>query len=463
MSVSRIFKNALAAIETFVSNMPVCERDDLLASAGVDLAQGTLRVARKSLFVGLLARHSLRLYPTSVVVLIATGDKALLNSAEEDGVPLCHWAAAQEDDAMLRGLLQAGMRVDSQPTPVIVGASNANAAVVRILLAAGAAADDYQHDVACVAARHPDERVIQALIDAGIDLALCRTSVLAEAAGNRNLLVLRAVLATGIAIAPKDDWALGAASGHPSEQAVEMLLAAGAPITRGAVYWACHNENERVLNVLLRAGAPFDGADPNSVNTTFCHAAAKNRNARVVMSLIAAGADLFAADLHKRVPFHTALLAQNVDVVRAFLALGVDFPLRDRHNTQFQMCAQGTAVGDSLECAYLLLATGYTMTENDLKHLWEPHRPQWEIAVRDEARIAAAKASIKKQRVDFIRWRAMEVCVGLQSMQINALQLCEILERACAPFGRLVPFHTLWNIATTVRHFRQRQTREEDE
>ncbi len=461
MSVSRIFKNALAAIETFVSNMPASERDELLAKAGIDLAQGTLRVARKSLYIGLHTRHSLRFNPTSVIVLIATGDKVLLNSAEDDGLPLCDWAAAQEDDAVLRGLLQAGMRVDREPTPVIVGASNPNVGVLRALLAAGAAVDDEQHDVACVAARNPDERVIQTLIDAGIDLALCRTSVLSVAAGNRNLLVLRAVLATGIAVTPKDDWAVAAASGHPSEQAVEMLLAAGAPIAQDAVHRACRNENERVLDALLRAGAPFDFKD--YVDDTSCHTAAKNRNARVVISLIAAGADLFAVDWHKRVPLHVALLSQNVDVVRAFLALDLDFPQRDSYDTLFQMCTKGAAAGDSLECVYLLLATGYKMTENDLKHVWQPHRPEWEIAVRDEARIAAAKASITKQRVDCLRWRAMEICVGLQSMQINALQLCEILQRACAPFGRLVPFHTLWNIATTVRHFRQRQMRDEDE
>lgn len=457
MSVARICKAALAAIETFVSNMPANERDDLLADAGIDLAQGTLRVARKSVFVSLLARHSFRFRPTSVLVLIAIGDKALLNSAEEGSVPLSHWAAAQEDDAVVRALLQAGMRVDDKATPVVVAAANPNAAIVQALLAAGAAVDDDEHTVAGRAALNPNERVIQALVDSGIDFAL--SPCVAAAASNRNLLVLRAILASG-ADATKESWALVMAAMHPNEHAVELLLAAGAPITPQAVARAGGNANERVIEALIRAGAPCDVAD--AAGNTPCHFAAKNRNARVVTSLIAAGVDVNAVNMHLRAPVHEALLSHNVDAVRVFLAAGVDVPRRDRFKSAFQMCTHGEAVGDGVECAHLLLAGGYLLGDDDLNRVWHAFRPQWEVAVRDEARIAAAQASIKRQRVDLFRWRAAEICVGLQSLRINALQLCEILDHSCAPFARL-PFHTLWNLATTVKHFRRPATSDEDD
>ncbi len=458
MSVARIFKTALAAIETFVSNMPTRERDDLLADAGIDLAQGTLRVARKGLYFGLHKRHAFRFNPTFVLVLIAIGDKALLNSAEEGSLPLCHWAAAQEDDAVLRALLQAGMRVDGKATPVVAAASNPNDAVIRALLAAGAVVDDDLHETAYHAANNPNERVIQALIEGGIDLALCGKPLLSVAAGNRNLLVLRAILASGID-ATKDPWAVASAAGNPSELAVELLLAVGAMITREAVARASGNTNERVIKALIHAGAPCDAAD--TTGDTPCHIAAQNRNSRVLISLLAAGVDVNAVNLHLRTPVHEALLAHNVDAVRVFLAAGVDLP-RDRYESAFQMCAKDTAVGENVECAHLLLAAGYELRDDDLDRVWHAFRPQWEAAVRDEARIAAAKASIKKQHVDSVRWRAMEICVGLQSLRINALQLCEILEQACAPLSQpMIPFHTLWNIATAVKHFRQ--TSDEDE
>lgn len=416
-----------------------------------------------------------------MLVLIAIGDKAVLNSAEEATSPLYNWAAAQEDDAVLRALLQAGMRVDGDAVPlriapltrldelssllnpharmrveycagpVCIAAANPNDAVIRALLAAGAAIDDPEHKVGYVAARNPNERVIQALLDAGLDLNLCTESLLSAAAINSNLLVLRAVLASGFDVT-KDSWAVASAASNPSEQAVEMLLAAGAAIPPEAVGRASANENERVIKALIRAGAPCDVAD---MDGNPLHIAAKNRNSRVLIALLATGVTVEATNLHLRTPVHEALLVNNVDALRVFLAAGVDLP-RDRYESVLQMCFMSTAVGARVECAYMLLAAGYTLRDDDMNHVWHTLRPAWEAAVRDEAQIATAKLSIKKQRVDLVRWRAMEVCVALQSLRINALQLCEILQYACEPFAQpLNAFHTLWNIVTTVKHFRQ--------
>ncbi|MCA0328160.1 MAG: hypothetical protein LCH89_21565, partial [Proteobacteria bacterium] len=57
-------------------------------------------------------------------------------------------------------------------------------------------------------------------------------------------------------------------------------------------------------------------------------------------------------------------------------------------------------------------------------------------------------------RLRVVRRRAFDVCVGLQSLRINALQMCEILVHACGPVAPLVAFHHWWKIATTVKHFR---------
>jgi ankyrin repeat protein len=65
-----------------------------------------------------------------------------------------------------------------------------------------------------------------------------------------------------------------------------------------------------------------------------------------------------------------------------------------------------------------------------------------------------ARTDLAKARLDFVRYRALEVCIGLQSRELDALQLCEILQFACGRFAPLIPFHTWWKIATTVKHFR---------
>jgi hypothetical protein len=39
----------------------------------------------------------------------------------------------------------------------------------------------------------------------------------------------------------------------------------------------------------------------------------------------------------------------------------------------------------------------------------------------------AAHREIVKVRLDFVRHRAWQVCIGLQSRELDALQMCEIL------------------------------------
>jgi hypothetical protein len=74
------------------------------------------------------------------------------------------------------------------------------------------------------------------------------------------------------------------------------------------------------------------------------------------------------------------------------------------------------------------------------------------IIDRDQAEVA--RRDIAKARIDFVRYRALEVCIGLQSLRLDALQLCEILQFACGAIAPLIPFHIWWTIATTVKHFR---------
>jgi hypothetical protein len=55
----------------------------------------------------------------------------------------------------------------------------------------------------------------------------------------------------------------------------------------------------------------------------------------------------------------------------------------------------------------------------------------------------ATRARIASERLDFVRKRAFEVCVGLQSRGLDALQMCEVLVHACGPVAPIVDFHHL--------------------
>jgi hypothetical protein len=67
--------------------------------------------------------------------------------------------------------------------------------------------------------------------------------------------------------------------------------------------------------------------------------------------------------------------------------------------------------------------------------------------------VEAARRRIARKRLDFVRERALQVCIGLQPRGLDALQMCEILQHACGPMAPLIPFHIWWTIATKVKHF----------
>lgn len=72
-----------------------------------------------------------------------------------------------------------------------------------------------------------------------------------------------------------------------------------------------------------------------------------------------------------------------------------------------------------------------------------------------ESAIDNALRQIAKCQLALLRRRGFEVCVGLQALDMSALQLCEILSCAFAPLESMVPFHNVWKVVTTVKHFRQ--------
>ena len=73
------------------------------------------------------------------------------------------------------------------------------------------------------------------------------------------------------------------------------------------------------------------------------------------------------------------------------------------------------------------------------------------------ARLPAAKKSIALAGFTAIRERALDICVGMQPLELPAPQQIEILAHACEPFARLLPYHYLWDLAVRVKHFHERQ------
>jgi ankyrin repeat protein len=178
------------------------------------------------------------------------------------------------------------------------------------------------------------------------------------------------------------------------------------PTTCSSIAVAIHNAE--MLRAYLCAGANPNGLGQQQRNCLLLHDAVFKRNYECVI-LLAAGADVDARDDIGRTACHAA--AENVHI---------------------------SAKSRSL--VHAMLAAGADLDAEDCE-------------IVDPQQVDKARREIAKTRLDFVRFRAMEVCIGLQSLRLDALQTCEILQFACGPLARLVAFHQWWKIATTVKHF----------
>jgi hypothetical protein len=126
------------------------------------------------------------------------------------------------------------------------------------------------------------------------------------------------------------------------------------------------------------------------------------------------------------------------------LAAGADVAARD--GTACLVAAQWRT-----ELVDVMLAAGVDLDAADDNGHTPRSRLAENLASVDVARVEFARRSIAKMRLDFVRHRAWQVCVDLQSRGLDALQMCEIQLyccRACGPVVHAIAFHQWWKIAT---------------
>jgi ankyrin repeat protein len=171
------------------------------------------------------------------------------------------------------------------------------------------------------------------------------------------------------------------------------------------------------LRLFLQAGADANGADGGAI---LLHRSVAWKRLPCMILLLAAGADVTARDANGRTACHLAATkSEPMSFVHAMVAAGADLDAADDNDQTPRQC----------------------LAEHQL--------------TVDPERVEAARQKIAKMRLDFVRHRALQICTGLQSLQLDALQVCEILQLACGPLARLIAFHQWWKIATTVKHFHQ--------
>jgi hypothetical protein len=68
-----------------------------------------------------------------------------------------------------------------------------------------------------------------------------------------------------------------------------------------------------------------------------------------------------------------------------------------------------------------------------------------------------SQKEIGKTAFNAVKIRLMEICIGLQDLELDANRLMHIVHFDGLPFTNQIPLHLLWNLVTTVKHFHDRQ------
>jgi ankyrin repeat protein len=369
------------------------------------------------------------------------------------------------------------VNVNATPSPLILAARFGEVDIMRLLLDAGADIDALDGN---------GESAFHAVV--------CKNHVAAL-----KLLYERGARVSVVSC--NGESLLKVVSHYGDDRMSVFLLDAGAPLdglTRGDLMSLTSAPLSVAVLARLLARNVDIAALRDDRGKTLCHRVAlsniqrvsKERGAPLVRALAEAGVDLNAADVHGQVAFHYATMMCNTMVMRALIELGADINRQDPNDGNTALHSICESLFDDGSCVELILALGADIYVTNWRgqtacHVVAEVRRHYDLRVmslcfaggniqdlpdRDGktpssivagrcdvlpsyGEIANARKGIAKTRLDLVRYRALQICIGLQSLRLNALQLCEILMRSFGAIGALIAFHQWWRIATTVKHF----------
>jgi ankyrin repeat protein len=215
------------------------------------------------------------------------------------------------------------------------------------------------------------------------------------------------------------------------------------------VVWT-NGDIEPLLRGLVDAGADVNAVDARG--DTPLHYAAINCNSTGLRVLVELGAEIDQQQPNGRTALHLAVVGWTKGYLctKLLLALGADVRLVDNQGQTACHCA---AAHSSAALCAVVAARGDMDQPNNDGNTPRQIAIDREFALPTAADIDAARGQIAKARFDAVRQRALQICIGLQSRNLDTLQLCEVMMQSCGTLGSLIAFHQWWAIASTVKHF----------
>jgi ankyrin repeat protein len=376
-------------------------------------------------------------------------------------------AVDKNDTATASSLILSGsVNLNDEPWPLHRAAQHGRVEIMTMLLDAGAdinAVTKYGGTACHAAILHNEFDALKLLVERGANLAVVDSNV-------ESLLSI-------VSLYAKD------------ERFVILLLDAGAPLdglSNGLVMALV--KSVAVFNRLVARGVNFTAMRDES-GATLCHHLVHNvrREDDLRFLVNVCGNDIHAVDDDGRTPLRLASSRGNEVAMRVMVELGAEIDGQSNdgwtaliHVSLYQsshvelllaLGADVNFVANNRRTACVVAAMrehpaalcALVAAGGDLDQPNKEGETSRMIATRKNVtlptadEIDAARHRIAKIRLDLVRERSFQICVGLQSFRLDALQLCEILMHSFGALGSLIAFHQWWAIATKVKHFRDRK------
>jgi ankyrin repeat protein len=232
--------------------------------------------------------------------------------------------------------------------------------------------------------------------------------------------------------AGKTMLALAASARENALEVMRLLIDSGAD-TSVINDTVAFRANASVFRLLRSFGVNFNAVGENG--NTPSHEGANN--SQKLVALFALGATMTAVNNDGKTPYEMLCAADYEsldDAVVTFVAAGLGFGVQ----TQFYRT----------EIAAVVIAGGGFVSAEAFSHDDDDDDD-------DPDEVFHALHRIEERQTELFRARAFHVCVGLQSLRLSALEMCEILAHMFAPLESIVPFHVVWKVVTSVKHFKR--------